>query len=336
MCPANHDLININRVVVIEWGTIIQKFFETLRRGQRKRGQRSENYDALPHNQLKEGNGMTTMRAKEPITPSRPVLRYPGGKWKLAPWILSHFPGHKVYVEPYGGAGSVLLQKKRASHGEVLNDLDEDIVTLFRVLRSPEDAKRLIREIELTPFARDEFDLSREATSDPIEKSRRFLVRSFMGQGSCILYENNGFRSKRMGCNFPSHDWMNLPPHIRTIVERLKGVVIENRPALEILERYDDPEALFYVDPPYLHGVRTDNGKKAYRHEMTDQDHIDLAMALMRLKGKVVLSGYRSTLYEDLYKGWVMFEQSARADRATLRTECLWLSPNIQRQRTLF
>lgn len=267
--------------------------------------------------------------------PDRPILRYPGGKWRLAPWIISHFPRHNVYVEPFGGAGSVLLRKPRSKYGEVLNDLDTDVVNLFRVLRS-DMSNELIRQVGLTPFARGEFDLSREDTGDPVEKARRFLVRSFMGQGSCILYENNGFRSKRSGDKNPAHDWVNIPPHIRKVVSRLKGVVIENRPALEILERYDGPDVLFYVDPPYPHSTRTDNGTKAYRHEMSDDDHVELAGALRRLKGNVIVSGYRCPLYDDLYQGWQMDQRRSMADHAVERTECIWMSPGVALQGQLF
>src|SRR5262245_58814798 len=110
--------------------------------------------------------------------PRRPVLRYHGGKWRLAPWIIEHFPEHRIYVEPYGGGASVLLRKSRA-FAEVYNDLDGDVVNVFRVLRDRASAAALIRAIELTPWARDEFRLSYRPASDPVERARRTIARAF-------------------------------------------------------------------------------------------------------------------------------------------------------------
>lgn len=264
----------------------------------------------------------------------RPALRYPGGKWKLAPWVISHFPSHRVYVEPFGGAASILLRKSRVQ-GEVYNDLDGDVVCLFEVLRSAEQARQLARLVALTPFARDEFDLAREQAAAPIERARRLLVRSFMGQGSCILYEKNGFRSKRSGSAYPAQDWMNFPPVLEAVATRLRGVVIEHLDALEIIKRYDSQDTLFYVDPPYVCSTRTDKGTKAYRHELSDDDHRSLAEALHNIKGMVVLSGYDCQLYNELYAGWRRVSRNTRADRAVKRTETLWFSPNAKTQGNL-
>lgn len=103
---------------------------------------------------------------------TRPVLRYHGGKWRLAPWIIQHFPPHRTYVEPYGGAASVLMRKPR-SYAEVYNDLDGEVCSLFRVLREPASAVELRRLVALTPFARDEFALSYVPSPDPIEYGAR-------------------------------------------------------------------------------------------------------------------------------------------------------------------
>jgi len=113
------------------------------------------------------------------VAPTRPVLRYHGGKWRLASWIISHFPPHRVYVEPFGGAASVLLRKPR-SYAEVYNDMDGEIVNVFRVLRDPARARELERVLRLTPFAREEFELSYIRDEDPIEQARRTIVRAFI------------------------------------------------------------------------------------------------------------------------------------------------------------
>jgi DNA adenine methylase len=147
--------------------------------------------------------------------PTRPALRWHGGKWKLAPWILTHFPRHRTYVEPFGGAASVLLRKAR-SHAEVYNDLDDWVVNLFQVLRNEAMASRLIAQLRLTPFARSEFETVREideAVGDPVECARRLIIRSFMGFGSnAHSGRTTGFRANtsRLGTT-PAEDWANYP-----------------------------------------------------------------------------------------------------------------------------
>lgn len=262
--------------------------------------------------------------------PTRPALRYHGGKWKLAPWIVSNFPPHRVYVEPYGGAASVLLRKGR-SYAEVYNDLSGDVVNLFRVLRDEGQAQRLRTALELTPFAREEFYEAYEEIQEPVERARRLILRSFMGFGSNGHERRTGFRSNsnRSGTT-PAHDWVNYPSVIPTFTERLRGVVIENRPALEILPTHDGPETLFYVDPPYV--AQTRDGGSDYAHEMTDEDHRTMAAALHEIRGKVVLSGYPSDLYNSLFSDWERVERAAHADGARERTEVLWLNPAAARQ----
>ena len=198
--------------------------------------------------------------------PSRPVLRWHGGKWRLAPWIISHFPPHRIYVEPFGGAASVLLRKQR-SYAEVYNDLDDEVVNLFRVLRDDPQSNgyTLIDFLIHTPFARTEFEEAYEETTDPVERARRLIVRSFMGFGSNghNAAVKTGFRSasSRSGTT-PAHDWGNYPDVLETIIKRVRGVVIENRDAVAVMRQHDDPMALHYVDPPYLPQTRSDKSRK--------------------------------------------------------------------------
>lgn len=264
-------------------------------------------------------------------TPSRPVLRWHGGKWLLAPWIISHFPKHKIYTEVYGGAASVLLRKPRADC-EIYNDLDGMVVNLFKVLRDPAKAKKLRRTLELTPFARDEFAGSYLDTKDPLEKARRLIIRCFLGFGSNVhsKFTRTGFRARstRSGLG-PAWDWVNYPSKLEAITTRLAGVVIENKSALELLKKCDAPNALHYVDPPYVHSTRKlelRHGRKAYDHEMTDLQHRQLAGLLKKLKGYVILSGYRCPLYDSLYFGWMRVDRAALADGAKKRTESLWIN----------
>lgn len=252
------------------------------------------------------------------------MLRYHGGKWLLAPWILRHLPPHRIYVEPFGGAASVLLRKPR-SYAEVYNDLDGEVVNLFRMARDRGDDLR--RALELTPFARNEFVESYQATADPLEQARRTIARSFMGFGSNAHNKATGFRanSNRSGTT-PARDWMNFPGAFGDIIERLRGVVIENRDATDVMLAHDTEETVHYVDPPYVAATRDKGGD--YRHEMTDGDHEALAETLHKLRGPVVLSGYRCQLYDELFADWRRVDIRALADGAKGRTESLWLSDN--------
>lgn len=257
---------------------------------------------------------------------ARLIVRYHGGKWRLAPWIIEHFPPHRIYVEPFGGSGAVLLRKPR-SYAEVYNDLSSEMVNLFSVAR--DDGDRLARAVELTPFSRDEFARSYEACSDPMEMARRTLVRGFMGFGSNSIHQKSGFRanSNRSGTP-PARDWMNYPDALRITIERLRGVVIENRDALDCMRHHDSPETLHYADPPYVFGTRSDS-RGDYRHEMTDGDHEAFAAGVKSLCGMVIVSGYRCDAYDELFGAWTRVDKAAFADGAAPRVESLWLSPNI-------
>lgn len=270
------------------------------------------------------------------VAPTRPVLRYHGGKWVLAPWIISHFPPHRIYVEPFGGAASVLIRKDRC-YCEVYNDANGEIVNVFRVLQDPETAEQLRRKLYLTPFARAEFALSYEPCDDSIEQARRTIMRTFMGFGSNAhnTRARTGFRanSSRSGTT-GSHDWAHYPEQVRAFTERLRGVVIEQREALDIIHQHDGPTTLFYCDPPYAHAARGANQAANYGpYEMADADHIELSDALHGIQGMAVVSGYRCDLYDALYADWERIDRAAYADGARARVESLWLSPGAQMAR---
>jgi len=263
--------------------------------------------------------------------PRRPILRWHGGKWILAPWIISHFPQHRCYVEPFGGAASVLM-RKQISYTEVYNDLDGEVVSLFRVAR--DHGPELREMLRLTPFSRADFAESYEPSGNPIEQARRTVVRSFMGFGSNAHNRATGFRadSSRNGTT-PAHDWAHYPESLDLLIERLRGVVIENRDGKEVMSAHDAPTTLHYVDPPYVAETR-DKGPD-YRFEMTDDDHAELAKFLRTLKGMVIVSGYDCPLYENLFGDWRTERKRALADGARERIETLWLSPNIVDSGTL-
>ncbi len=272
--------------------------------------------------------------------PSRPVLRWHGGKWRLAAWIISNFPRHRTYVEPFGGAASVLMLKPR-SYAEVYGDLDDEVVGLFRVLQDPAAAARLVELLVLTPFARREFELSYEHADEPIERARRLIIRAFMGYGSNAHastargHRSTGFRnnSSRSGTT-PALDWRNYPACLALIVDRLRGVVIEHRPATDVMAQHDRADTLHYVDPPYLPETRSPANKydlkyRMYRHELDRGGHAQLLAFLRTLKGMVALSGYADPLYDEALGDWRRVERMAYADGARPRTEVLWLNPAL-------
>jgi DNA adenine methylase len=270
---------------------------------------------------------------------SRPVLRYHGGKFgnrgSVADKIIATFPPHRVYVESFGGAASILMRKPRSS-AEVYNDLWGGAVTVFAVLRDPDTALELVR---LTPFARDEFSkctaevLKSLKDKDPVEFARLTIFRSFAGFGSAASNPRHqtGFRanSLRSGTT-PARDWANYADVISTFTDRLRGVTIENRDAIECALQHDSPETLHLFDPPYVHSTRKQGNRycqKGYVHEMIDDDHRRMAEAVHDLKGMAIVCGYRSKLYGDLFRGWETIEFDALADGARPRREVLWFNP---------
>lgn len=279
--------------------------------------------------------------------PTRPVLRYHGGKWRLAPWVLSFFPAHRTYVEPFGGGASVLMRKARA-YAEVYNDLDGEVVNVFRVLREPEKAERLEQLLRLTPFARREFRAAygRDLPGD-VERARRTIIKSFMGFGSGALHDDapagmrtrasthrappTGFRGSAMRSGTtPADDWMSYPVQVAEYCRRLRGVIIEQRDARTIIETHDRESTLHYCDPPYPLSTRKPTrrmGGKAYRHELTDDDHRGLAATLHACVGMVIVSGYACPMYDlELYPDWERHEREHLADGARPRVEVVWLN----------
>ena len=257
-------------------------------------------------------------------------IRYHGGKVRMSKKIIGLFPPHDCYVEPYGGGAAVLLAKTR-TRLEVYNDLDGDMVTLFRVLRERPD--ELISSLALTPFAREEHQLAYEPIEDDVERARRVLVRSHFGHGSSGIHQSTGFRAAGLrDGTLPVNIWARFPLVVAQAAERMQGVVIERRPAIQVLINHDAPGVVHYVDPPYLPETR-DKGRD-YRHEMTRTDHEHLLACILELEGNVVLSGYPSDLYSDALKGWHRINIKARADRAAERLEVLWT--NFEDQAPLF
>ena len=262
----------------------------------------------------------------------QPPLRYHGAKWTIADWISSHFPAHRAYVEPFAGSAAVLLTKPR-SHFELYNDANGDVVNLFRVLRS-DDAERLVDALVLTPFARSEYDDADKWDPDPVERARRLVVRSYFAHGStgATGAARPGFRAKDHTSNSTvARVWARYPERLVAVAERLRGVVVENRDAFEIITQHDSDSTLFYCDPPYTHDERTT--PTAYGdHEFTVSDHERLSETLSQIDGHAIVSGYRSPLYDSLYGSWQPVDRQVRADGVGTRTESLWVSPGAEMQ----
>lgn len=266
----------------------------------------------------------------------KPVLKYPGAKWKLAPWILSYIPKHKFYLEPYFGSGAVFFNKDKATI-ETLNDIDGAIVQFFRTCR--EHPEELAYQISMTPWAREEYQdcdfLDDAPPEDDIERARQFAVRCWMTFGARTRCKT-GWRHTT-GCNKFNHGpdnprlWKRMPEIILQVADRLLDAQISNRPAIEVIRDYNGPETLIYADPPYLRSTRTLNGDQ-YRNEMSEQEHKDMLEALLNHNGMVVLSAYKNDIYEKMLAGWSTAYKRAVAERGAKRTEYLYINPICARR----
>ncbi len=258
----------------------------------------------------------------------KPIFRYHGGKWKLASWIISHMPSHETYVEPYCGAANVLLHKLPVKN-EVINDLNERLISAFHVLRDTRKRKQLIEMLRFTPYARQEYENCQQKASDPLEDARRLFVLSHQSYASIGISSdrNSGWRRgfRDSGRN-TAQEWQDIPDLITIWGRRLSQVYIERMDALELIKQTDSSETLFYVDPPYVHETRAANAKGNYGFEMTDTDHAALAALLNSIKGMAIISGYSNRLYErQLFPDWEVIEKPGASEKS----ECIWLSPKL-------
>lgn len=261
-------------------------------------------------------------------TPIRPILKYPGAKWRLAPQILPYFPPHHHYVEPYCGSAACFFLKEPSAH-EVLNDLNGSIVNLFRVIR--ERGEELARAIEMTAWSEEEYlQVEKQYTKgDAVERARRFLIRCWQAHG-VRLPATSGWKHNGLdGRAYPVRLWKQLPDRLLAVVDRLRDAEIRQRPGLEIIQYYNASDVLLYVDPPYV--LRTRKGVKFYSHEMTDAEHLTLLDALDAHKGFVVLSGYAHPLYDERLQHWQRVTLQSVAEHGQLRTEVLWLNQKAAR-----
>ncbi len=260
------------------------------------------------------------------------LMKYPGSKWSIAKWIISFFPEHHSYLEPFFGSGAVLFNKSR-SHIETVNDLDGNVVNLFWWIKH--DPERLAHEIYWTPYARQVYeDAFAAAPEDPFEKAVNFYIRLNMGHGFRTNGEMVGWKNDVQGREraYASQDWVHLPDKIMQAAERLRGVQIENMPAVDLMRRFNYPNVLIYLDPPYMPGTR--HGKQ-YRCEMfTEESHTELLEAAKSHKGPVLISGYETDLYNDMLQGWHKETTTCYSQACSRKQEVLWMNfePEMQRQ----
>lgn len=267
----------------------------------------------------------------------KPPAPYFGSKARVADWIISLLPAHDHYVEPYCGGLSVLFAKPQAAM-ETVNDLDGELMTCWRVLRDrPAD---LIRACALTPHSRAELTATWDPTTDELELARRIWCRLVQGRSGTL--RNTGWRHYVN----PSGATLSMPGYLDAYVdrlaaaaERLHAVSLENLPALDLIAKYGaQPNVLLYVDPPYLGTTR--GWGNNYRCEMrTEDEHRELAAALDACRATVVLSGYHSPLYDQLYDGWHRYERATTTGNATSakdRVEVLWANRELGMQPGLF
>lgn len=260
----------------------------------------------------------------------RPPVKWHGGKHYLASRIIELFPEHRVYLEPFGGGASVLLNKEPVEV-ETYNDLDLRITRLFRILREQGDA--FIARASLTPYSQGEFD---RCAKYPPEATDLEMVlcdfvrwrQSFGGQGktwSCTTGRARG------GIAGDVNAWWSAIELLPQIITRLQRVQLACQPAIDAIRKFDHPEGLIYCDPPYLHATRAKGSRDIYGVEMTDDDHRELASILHECKAKVVLSGYASPLYQELYRDWqtVDFEMANHAAGGSSKrrmVERIWMN----------
>lgn len=265
------------------------------------------------------------------------VLKYPGAKWSMAKWIIGHFPPHHSYLEPFFGSGAVLFNKPR-SNIETINDLDGDVVDLFECIRR--DPEKLARIVYYTPYSRQEYEkaYSPDHPADPFDRAARFLIRCNQGYGFRTNENRVGWKNDVQGREraYAAKHWSELPDVIVQASERLRGVQIEHRPAAEVIDRFNAPDVLIYCDPPYVLSSRS-GGKRQYKHEMTDRDHEELLAVLKVHRGPVLISGYRSGLYDRELSEWYRATTTRTDQLSRRRQEVLWMNfEPEQRQESLF
>lgn len=255
------------------------------------------------------------------------VIKYPGSKWNIAPQLVELIPEHHSYVEPFFGSGAVLFNKP-VSDIETVNDIDSDVVNLFRCIQK--DSERLARLVMTTPFSREEYERQFEGCTSTLyasnfQRAAGFLIKCWQGHGFRTNGYKVGWKNDVVGREkaYALWNWYRLPDWIIDITERLRKVQIENRPALEVIERFNYSQVFMYLDPPYMLGTRSG---KQYMHEMTDAEHEELLQMILQSRAKIMISGYETDMYNDYLSGWEKKQFSSCAEHGKPRVETVWMN----------
>ncbi len=279
-----------------------------------------------PPNSTGTGRRVASRRSKRMI-----AFGWYGGKYSHLDFLIPLIPADAThFCDVFGGSAAVLLNVGPYPV-ESYNDIDSDLVNFFTMLR--DQGEELTKAIALTPFSREELTRACEPVEDisPLERARRFYVRARQTRTGLAQTSSKGrwahcVLTSRSGMSGAVSRWLGSVEGLPEIIDRLQQVQIENAPATEVIQRYDTEETVFYVDPPYVHSARGD--ASAYGFEMTDGDHEELSQVLRGIRGRAVLSGYRTKLYDKLYADWRRVEAPERICHSVrkLRQECAWMN----------
>lgn len=251
------------------------------------------------------------------------AFSYPGSKYSHLDWLLPLLPPTNVFVDVFGGSAAVLLNRAPSRY-EIYNDINGHVVNFFRVLRDPAKTEALISQLRNTPYSREEFAEAHSECEDDVERARRFYIRarqSFSGKMGDRTWDIS------IGPTAPkAHTWKRAVDGLGVVAERLREIHIEHARWRKVLETYDGPQTLFYIDPPY--GDVSGNVTEAFGGVFGIAEHMDLSDAVKRLEGKVAVSGYAG-MYDALYERWCRHEETARLTTMSrngkaLRAEVLW------------
>lgn len=250
------------------------------------------------------------------------LLKYPGAKNRLASWIVSHIPPHKVYCEPFLGSGAVFLNKEPA-YNEILNDIDDDIYNFFKIVR--EQSEEFCRLIDSTPYSRKEYSnaFNNESISE-LEQARRFAVKCWQGFGCGNTYKTGYRRGIGDTSPNPAKAWAKLPEAIQFAAERLKNAQIEQVDALKLIKDMHGENTFIYIDPPYMRGTRVK--KKQYTHEMTDEQHMKLLQIVKESDCKIMISAYENELYNNTLVDWRKEYKNTTSECSRKRTEVIYMN----------
>lgn len=265
------------------------------------------------------------------------LVPYYGGKYYMLPHILEiiNNTDRDIYVEPFCGSAKVLLNKQKLKNEiEVINDYDNNIINLFKVLLDDTKREMLINKLAITPYSRQlwaEYKKTYKEGND-VDRALKYVYLLYTSMSSSIAKGSYTITSSKVNTY---HNSLIRNNKVSAVVERLKNVVIENRDYKYIITKYDSDNTLYYLDPPYVHKTR--KSKDAYICEMTEEQHKELVDILLNVKGKVILSGYESDIYERLKEnGWQaikynIYKPSTASQKYLDKAEeILYISANIE------